>query len=119
MNTDLALIAIAAGASTSAILTVFWHFHVRSYRRTLDRVRARRDAYKVEVRELREERLAGRRLSFGEHAATVVVDEPIPFTPAPDPYAPAWTSGWLLDDGTHVHTEFGQVVRSGFGRGQS
>lgn len=46
------------------------------------------------------------------------VDEPIPYglPGVPNPYAPAWTSGALLDDGAHVHTEFGQAVRTRFGR---
>jgi hypothetical protein len=118
-NHDLALIVIATAASTAAVLIPCWYLHVRSYKRTLTGVRAVRNAYKAEAQQLREERLTSRRLSFAEHADTatrVTVDEPIPYGLAPDRYAPVWTSGWLLDDGTHVHTEFGQVVRTHFGR---
>ncbi|MET7395576.1 hypothetical protein ABZS66_19010 [Dactylosporangium sp. NPDC005572] len=51
-------------------------------------------------------------------ARSEIVDEPIPYglPDMPNPYAPVWTSGRLLDDATHVHTEFGQVVRTRFGR---
>lgn len=123
-RTDLILIVIATAALTAAVIIPVWYFHVRSYKRTLTAVRAVRDAYKVEARELREERLTNRRLTFREHAddaTRVAVDEPIPYglAAAPDPYAPVWTSGRLLDDGTHVHTEFGQIVRTSLGRGRS
>ncbi len=121
-HTVIALIVLATAAVTAAVCITCWHLHLRSYRRSLARVRAQRDAYKVEALELREERLANRRLSFADYADTatrIAVDEPIPYGLAPDPDAPAWTSGWLDDGGNHVHTEFGQIVRSGFDRGRS
>lgn len=80
-HTDLALIVIAAVASTAAVLITCWYLHAQSYKRTLTGVRAVRNAYRAEAQQLREERLTSRRLTFVEHADTVVrdVDEPIPY----------------------------------------
>lgn len=82
--TDLALIVIATAALTAAVCLVAFHFYLRSYRATLTRVRARRDAYKAEVQQLREERLEARRLTLDEHT---VADErywPTEYMPAFD-----------------------------------
>lgn len=90
---DLALIVIAAATTTAAVLIPCWYLHVRSYRRTLTGVRAVRNAYRAEARQLREERLANRRLSFVEHADTatrVAADEPVAYTLADPAYLPVF-----------------------------
>lgn len=82
---DLTYIAVAASAATAAVLITYYHLRQRSYERALRRVRAQRDAYRVEASELREERLTNRRLTFADHAAAatrVAVDRPVAYTVA-------------------------------------
>lgn len=85
--TDTVLIATAAAALTAAALITLWAAHARTYRRTLARVRARRDAYRAEVRQLREERAEAR---WAAHVADHTrADEPIDYTLA-DPGLPVF-----------------------------
>ena len=75
MTTDN-LDAVAAAALTAAVLITLWAVHARTYRRTLARVRARRDAYRAEVRQLREERAEAR---WARHVAEAA-EPPIDYT---------------------------------------
>ena len=101
---DLVLIATASAAVTAAALITLWAAHARTYRRTLARVRARRDAYRAEVRQLREERRDARWAEHVADATRVTVDEPIDYTVVDAAaYRPVWTN-----DNTAV-TEYVQL----------
>jgi hypothetical protein len=79
---DNALIATAAVALTAAAMLVAFHAYLRSYRRTLATVRAQRNRWYAEARDLRADRPATHR-SLARHAAqAVALTEPIPYTVA-------------------------------------
>lgn len=91
-NVDLALIVIAAAATTAAVLIPCWHLHVRSYRRALTHVRARLHAYRAEAVELRADRLAQARTWLADTDQAVRVTEPVPYQLAdPTAYLPVFT----------------------------
>lgn len=79
---DNALVATAAVALTAAAMLVAFHAYLRSYRRTLATVRAQRNRWWREARDLRADRPATHR-SLARHAAqAVALTEPIPYTVA-------------------------------------
>lgn len=107
----------------AVVLLTLAYLNRRAYKRTLKRVRAQRDNTRAECAMVREQLYMARGdlrlLRALEPAVTAAdalnVDEPIPYGVGPDPYAPVWTSGPLLDDGATAHREFGDVVRARFG----
>lgn len=90
-HTDLALIVIAAVAVTAAAMLVAFHFYLRSYRRTLAKVRESRNRWYDEARELRADRPAVHR-SLAEHATqATALTRPIPYVLAdPTAYLPVF-----------------------------
>ena len=78
-TTDLALIVIAAVATTAAVLLVAFHFYLGSRRRQLNRVREQRNRWYAEARTLRADRPAVHR-TLADHARTALaLTEPIPY----------------------------------------
>lgn len=107
-------------------LLVLAYLNRRAYKRLLARVRAQRDLARAEYWDMRDQRNDARAdmrllralepaVDFAE-SCSASVDVPIPYGVGPDPYAPVWTSGALLDDGASAHREFGDVIRTRFGQ---
>jgi hypothetical protein len=88
-NPDIALIVTASVALTAAVALVAFHFYLRSYRRTLAKVREQRSRLYREVRTLRADRPEVYR-NLADYARQALT-EPIPYVLAdPAGYMPAF-----------------------------